>query len=63
MIRHVLKSTFVCCVIATAYGQEFDLSWQSIDSGGVIKSTGGVFDLSGTIGQPDAGTMSGGFLN
>ena len=39
---------------------EFDLSWHSIDGGGVMRSTGGDFELSGTIGQPDAGRMSGG---
>jgi len=33
--------------------QEFDLSWFTIDGGGGT-STGGGFELSGTIGQPDA---------
>jgi len=37
-------------VAAAAY----DLSWFTIDSGGVMWSTGGDFELSGTIGQPDA---------
>mgnify|MGYP001585758686 CR=1 FL=1 len=39
---------------------EFDLSWHTVDGGGVMRSTGGDFELSGTIGQPDAGAMSGG---
>ena len=39
---------------------EFDLSWHSIDGGGVMRSTGGDFELSGTIGQFDAGRMNGG---
>lgn len=39
---------------------QFDLTWHTIDGGGGT-STGGSFDLSGTIGQPDAGpTMTGG---
>jgi hypothetical protein len=38
---------------------QFDLSWNTIDGGGGT-STGGSFSLSGTIGQPDAGAMSGG---
>ncbi len=38
----------------------FDLSWNSIDGGGVMRSTGGDFELSGTIGQHDAGRMGGG---
>lgn len=40
--------------------QEYDLSWHTIDGGGVLGSTEGDFALSGTIGQPDAATMSGG---
>lgn len=32
----------------------YDLSWNTIDGGGG-KSTGGTFELEGTIGQPDAG--------
>lgn len=36
-----------------------DVSWFTIDGGGLMRSTGGAFELSGTIGQPDAGTMSG----
>ncbi len=32
----------------------YDLSWHTIDGGGGT-SAGGVFALSGTIGQPDAG--------
>ncbi len=37
-------------------GGGLDLSWTTIDGGGVINSTGGTFQLSGTIGQPDAST-------
>ncbi len=40
-------------------GGGFDLSWSTIDGGGGT-STGGVYSVSGTIGQPDAGIMSGG---
>lgn len=41
-------------------GGGYDLTWNSIDGGGMIFSTGGTYSLGGTIGQPDAGTMSGG---
>lgn len=34
----------------------FDLSWSTIDGGGGT-STGGVFEVAGTIGQPDAGVI------
>ena len=40
-------------------GDGYDLSRNTIDGGGVMNSTGGAFELSGTIGQPDAGVMTG----
>jgi hypothetical protein len=39
--------------------QNFALDWFTIDGGGGT-STGGVYSVSGTISQPDAGKMSGG---
>lgn len=47
----------------------YDLSWHTIDGGGALFSTGGQYELSGTIGQADAGgpltggsyELSGGF--
>jgi hypothetical protein len=45
---------------ATALADNFDLSWYTIDGGGGMFSTGGSFALGGTIGQPDAGVMTGG---
>jgi hypothetical protein len=38
---------------------QYSIDWFTIDGGGGT-STGGVYSVSGTIGQPDAGTMSGG---
>jgi hypothetical protein len=44
----------------TASAQQYSIDWHTIDGGGGT-STGGVFSVSGTIGQPDAGpAMSGG---
>lgn len=37
----------------------FEIDWYTVDGGGGTSSGGG-FVLEGTIGQPDAGTMSGG---
>jgi len=45
---------------AGARGPDFDLSWHTVDGGGGMASTGGDYELSGTIGQADAGQMSGG---
>jgi hypothetical protein len=42
-----------------AAAQNYSIDWFTIDGGGGT-STGGVYSVSGTIGQPDAGTMSGG---
>jgi hypothetical protein len=41
-------------------GGGYDLKWNTIDSGGATFSAGGTYSLGGTIGQPDAGSMSGG---
>jgi hypothetical protein len=43
----------------TVLAQSFSIDWHTIDGGGGT-STGGVYSVSGTIGQPDAGAMSGG---
>ena len=34
--------------------------WYTIDGGGAMNSSGGSYSLSGSIGQPDAGTLNGG---
>jgi hypothetical protein len=39
-------------------GQNYSIDWYSIDGGGGT-STGGVYSMSGTIGQPDAGRLTG----
>jgi hypothetical protein len=46
------------CVAPLAHAQ-FTIDWFTLDGGGG-SSSGGTFSLSATIGQPDAGAMSGG---
>lgn len=46
---------------AMAQAQTYDLTWNTVDGGGA-DSTGGVYELTGTIGQPDAGDLSGGIF-
>lgn len=46
--------------VALASPDTYDLSWWTVDGGGYTFSTGGPYLLGGTIGQPDAGLMSGG---
>jgi hypothetical protein len=52
---------FACMSVwaSIASAQNYSIDWSTIDGGGGT-STGGVYSVSGTIGQPDAGTMSGG---
>jgi uncharacterized membrane protein len=38
----------------------YDLSWWTVDGGGATFSTGSSYSLGASIGQPDAGTSSGG---
>jgi hypothetical protein len=45
-------------VISTAFG-DYELSWYTIDGGGG-RSIGGLYTLTGTIGQPDAAYSAGG---
>jgi hypothetical protein len=50
---------FTTLGLATTARAQFSLPWFSIDGGGGT-SAGGQFSVSGTIGQPDAGALSGG---
>lgn len=61
-IAYIIAALF--CATAAAFaplgGGDFDLSWHTIDGGGGTSSGGG-FELAGTIGQHDAGqAMTGG---
>jgi hypothetical protein len=38
----------------------YDLFWWTVDGGGYTYSSGGGYELGGTIGQPDAGVLAGG---
>jgi hypothetical protein len=49
----------VFCAVPSASAQNYAIDWHTIDGGGGT-STGGVYSVSGTIGQPDAGAMRGG---
>ncbi len=43
---------------AAVHAQNYSIDWFTVDGGGGT-STGGVYSVSGTIGQPDAGKSSG----
>lgn len=55
-----LGLTGLLATVAWALGEpQFEITRYSIDGGGHISSTGGDFELSGSIGQPDAGVLRG----
>jgi len=60
-----LASVLVLCAAfpAILLGDGYTLDWWTVDGGGAMWGAGGGFELSGTIGQPDAGTAltGGGF--
>jgi hypothetical protein len=59
MKRFVYTSAALAGLAAPALAQP-EINWQTIDGGGGVLA-GGVFELGGTIGQPDAGVaMTGG---
>jgi hypothetical protein len=51
----LLTLTTLLAVAAHAQsGSGYDLSWWTIDGGGITFAAGGTFNLGGTVGQPDA---------
>ena len=59
MLRKIFFNIMVLITVPAAIaiaqsGGGFDLTWSTVDGGGLMNSTGGTFSLSGTIGQPDA---------
>jgi hypothetical protein len=59
-VAFTILATLVVVSLASAQSGQWDLNWFTIDGGGAISSTGDGFALSGTIGQPDTGSLSGG---
>ncbi len=57
--RRCAVTAVILFVTASMRAQNYSIDWFTIDGGGGT-STGGVYSVSGTIGQPDAGAMSGG---
>lgn len=57
LVSAVAAATSVAPAVAQS-GGGYDLTWSTVDGGGTF-SAGGTATLGGTIGQPDAGTLSG----
>ncbi|MBN1865904.1 hypothetical protein JW916_01305 [Candidatus Sumerlaeota bacterium] len=56
--RIVLLTLLLAAVVSGVLGAEI-LRW-TVDGGGSPELSGGDFGLSATVGQPDAGTLTGG---
>ncbi len=54
----IMTTALLLLTATSAFAQNFDLSWHTIDGGGEMFTSGGNFELSGTIGQPDAGGIT-----
>jgi len=54
-----LAAGILAWLVPQSAAQSYTIDWFTIDGGGGT-STGGAYSVSGTIGQPDAGKMSGG---
>ena len=54
-----LAVLLVALAVFAADAQDYAIDWWTVDGGGGT-STGGVYSVSGTIGQPEAAEMSGG---
>lgn len=59
-LRLTLEVTMLIVATGVVLADDLALDRYTIDAGGEMFTAGGDFELSGTIGQPDAGTMSGG---
>jgi hypothetical protein len=58
----LLALALILPITTSAFAQSgggYDLTWSTVDGGGATFSTGGGYSLGGSIGQPDAGTMTG----
>ena len=60
LTTHFRSLALVTLLLATSRGRaQFAIDWFTLDGGGG-SSTGGAYSLTGTIGQPDAASSSGG---
>ena len=59
LLLAILLSLLASVALAQT-GGGYDLTWSTVDGGGATWSEGGGYALGGTVGQPDAGVLSGG---
>ena len=49
---------FTTWAIQAGSGSTYEIDWYSMDSGGTMATTGGSFELQGTIGQVDTAVIA-----
>jgi hypothetical protein len=60
---HHHRSAFIISVVVALFTggrqalADLEIPWYTIDGGGILFAIGGDYELSGTIGQPDAGAV------
>jgi len=62
--KTILKIVFICLLLVAISAfirsdGNYSIDWSTIDGGGAV-SNGGIYTLSGTIGQPDTSILQGG---
>ena len=60
-IQNIICAAILFVALA-ASAPPYTIDWWTVDGGGGMDGSGGTFTLSGTAGQPDAGTLGGGIL-
>ena len=68
LVRSVWLPAVLALLVAAALalpalaqsGGPYDLTWSDVSGGGYTFSQGGAYTLDGTVGQPDAGLLTGG---
>ncbi len=58
-VRNMSLALVLLSIASAATALAQTLRWHTIDSGGTTFATAGNYEVSTTIGQPDAGVMSG----
>ncbi len=56
----ILLALLLASSVVLAQSGGWALTWWTVDGGGYTFSSGGDYILGGTVGQPDAGMLSGG---
>ena len=57
-VFHALGCLFCLLLALNSHAQQYAVAWSKVAGGGGMQSTGGVYALSGTIGQVDTGRVA-----